>query len=129
MVTLAESLDLRGGRAVKWLLVILNVAAAAGVIWGGVVVCAIHRVHSYSTYVTLEKQGAFVTTPEKPGHPKPEDADRISQEGIQESLKNIGGLDSNLPVLTYSAAALLLLNAIALSVVWNRKPDSPLPLP
>ncbi len=106
----------------KWLFVILNVAAAVGVLWGGAVVCAIHRVHSYSTYVGLEKRGAFATRPEKAAPLQPGDSSRISQEEIQEYLKNIGGLDGNLPVVTYTAAALFLLNAIALSVVWKMKP-------
>src|SRR5256885_150986 len=48
------------GASVKWVFVILNVIAAAGVLWGGMAICAIHRVHSYSTYVSLVDRGAIV---------------------------------------------------------------------
>jgi hypothetical protein len=113
----------------KWLFVILNVAAAVGVLWGGAVVCSVHRVHSYSTYRGLEVRGAFATTPEKAASSQPGDASRISKEEIQEYLRNIGGLDGNLPVVTYTAAAVFLLNAIVFSVVWNRKSALPLPPP
>jgi len=113
----------------KWLFVILNVVAAAGVVWGGAVVCAIHRVHSYSTYVGLAQQGAFATRPEKVAPSQPGNPGTVSHEEIQESLKNIGGLDSNLPVVTYTAAAFFLLNAIAFSIVWKKKVALPLPPP
>lgn len=113
----------------KWLFVILNVAAAVGVLWGGVVVCAIHRVHSYSTYVGLKEQGAFASGSKRVLDPQPPDVHRISDEGIQEYLRNNGGLDSNLPVVTYTAAAVFMLNAIVFSVVWKKKPAPPLPSP
>jgi hypothetical protein len=113
----------------KWLLVILNVAAAIGVLWGGAVICAIHRVHSYSTYVGLEQQGAFANRQDKTAPLQPGQPSRISHEEIQESLKNIGGLDGSVPVVTYTAAALFLLNAIAFSVVWKKKSALPLPSP
>lgn len=106
----------------KWLFVILNIAAAIGVLWGGAVVCGVHRVHSYSTYVWLDTQGALAPGLGRATAPAPADPGKVSGEDIQERLRNIGGLDGNLPVVTYTAAGLFLLNAIVLSVVWKKKP-------
>lgn len=94
----------------KWALILLNLAAAGGVIWAGYVLCAVHRVHSFSVLTDLEKRGAIVKSP-------PLD--------VEASLKSIGGLDSNVPLITFTAAGFFVLNAIAFMAVWKKKPALP----
>ena len=109
----------------KWTLIFLNLAAAGAVVWGGHILCAIHRVHSYSTYVELEKRGALAKSP-KPVH----SGDPVGLDGnydVAKRLETIGGLEENLPAVTYSAAALFLLNAVVFFACWSRKPASPSP--
>jgi len=96
----------------KWVLILLNLAAAGGVIYAGYVLCAVHRVHSTSVLSDLEKRGAIVKSP-------PLD--------VGESLRSIGGLDQNLPILTYTAAGFFILNALAFMAVWKKKKDSSAP--
>jgi hypothetical protein len=111
----------------KWLFVLLNIGAAFGVIQGGAAIRAIHRVHSYSTYVSLVDRGAIVAKPEKIAELKSGVIFEDSQDSVQRSLEDIGGLDGILPKLTYTAAALFLLNAVVLSVVWRKQLVQPLP--
>ena len=91
----------------KWAFVLLNLAAAGAVIWAGYVLCGVHRVHSFSVLRDLENRGAIVKSPPM---------------NVEESLKSIGGLDYNLPIITYTAAGLFVLNALAFMVVWKGKP-------
>lgn len=94
----------------KWTLVLLNLAAAGAVVWGGHVINTAHRAHSYSVFTELEQKGALA---------KP------SQIDVAGRLATIGGLDSNLPIVTYSAAGFFILNAVAFLAVWKKRPGSP----
>lgn len=107
----------------KWLLVLLNLASAAAVIYAGRALASIHQVHSYSTYRVLEDRGALSKPPKPASSEDPVRPD--GQYDVVKVLERIGGLDENLPVVTYTAAALFVLNACAFLVVWRKKPAAP----
>jgi len=84
----------------KWTIIILNLIAAAAFIFLGSVAAAIHRVHSYSTYVEFVSVGAVdeqrLQTLARPGAPKGTGYDmpaRMRQIGNAEAwFRDISGL-------------------------------------
>ena len=95
----------------KWPLVLLNLAAACAVAGAGHLLRAVHRTHSFSTYVELEKRGALAKPPAAATA-----GDPVTPEGaydVAKRLEGIGALDTHLPGVTYGAAAVFLLNAVA----------------
>ena|SRR5579862_5349453 len=104
----------------KWVFVFVNLAAAGGVICAGLALLSVHHVHSYSTYVALRERGALATPP-KPASPE----DPVGPDGhydVAKVLERIGGLDVYIPTITYSSAALFVLNAVAFLSVWKKQP-------
>ena len=105
----------------KWVLILINVAAAAGVVFAGNVVRAIHRAHSYSVYSELVKREAITDKV------RPAPGDPVDDEGhfdIAKRLETIGGLDEHLPILCFGAAAVFLLNAVALMALGRKNPTA-----
>lgn len=90
-------------------LIALNLVAAVAVVWAGKVVCGIHRAHSYSVYVELEKNGALTKSP------------KTADGGydVPKRLETIGNLEGYVPVLTYCTAIAFLVNAISFLVLWG----------
>ncbi|HZE98915.1 MAG TPA: hypothetical protein VE981_18040 [Planctomycetota bacterium] len=99
----------------KWVFVLVNLAAALAVVWAGMMVCNIHRVHSYSTFTELLDRKVIVSKPEK----------AAPEFDIAKSLEAIGGLDTYIPMITYGAAALFVLNAVAFMICWKAGASKP----
>lgn len=101
------------------LFIVLNLIAAGAVVLGGHIICSVHRVHSFSMFVELENRGALA----KPLRPVSPD-DPVGPDGaldVAKRLETIGGLDGNLPGVTYSAAVIFLLNALAFFTLCTKK--------
>lgn len=106
----------------KWLINMLNLGAAVSIVFAGAMVCNLHEVYSYSTFVDQRNRGLLAPSPKPAGHaPDP--------GAVEERFKSIGALDIYLPSLTYAAAALFLINAIAFFFGWGRHPAPGRPTP
>jgi hypothetical protein len=101
---------------VKWLLVILNLIAAAGLILLGGFAVAAHRTHAYSVYRELQDKRVLVERPD------------YSVEQRLRTVANGGRYSSR---IAHVAAGICLTNAILAGVFWptlslraNNKPSS-----
>jgi hypothetical protein len=106
----------------KWGLIALNLGAAVAVVLAGTAVSAIHRTHSYSTYVELESRGALAKAPKRV-HPE----DPVGPDGnydVAKRLETIGNLEEYLTIVTYSAATVFVVNAFVFFALWAKKPGS-----
>ena len=106
----------------RWTLILVNPAAAIGIIAAGIYICKIHQAHSYSVFVELKERGILVDA-RKEAQPNLEG--ELSTFRVEDRLKAIGGLDTNLPPVTYVAGAIFLLNAAALFFLKKPEPKSP----
>jgi hypothetical protein len=104
----------------KWILILLNLGAAVGIIFAGAMICYIQEVHGYSTFVELQQHGLLTNSASQKGP-------AAGSIDVEERLKSIGSLGAKLPPLTYVAAAIFVLNAVTLFVVWKKPAPSPPP--
>ena len=103
----------------KWLMILLNLAAAAGVIVGGVMVCNSAEAHGIATYSEFKHHGIFDKANNKSSDGEPFD--------VAERLKNIGNLAGTVPMLTYAAASIFIVNAVVFAVAWKKTPGDSKP--
>jgi hypothetical protein len=98
----------------KWTMILLNLAAAAGVIVGGAMAST-----SIAAYSEFKHHGIF-----DPANHKSSGGESVD---VAESMKDIGKLGATLPPLTYAAAAIFILNAVAFAVLGKKKPGGSKP--
>jgi len=89
----------------KWTLVILNVLAAAVLVFLGVLAVAAHRTHALSVYTELKQQHLLAERPDY---------------DIERRLSTIADGGSYSSSIADLAAAACLANAAAIGILWKR---------
>jgi hypothetical protein len=91
--------------AVKWIIIILNLIAAAGLIFLGSFAVAAHRTHAYSVYRELQDKQLLVERPDY---------------SVERRLSTIAGGGRYSSRIAQIAAGLCLMNAVLVAVFWPR---------
>jgi hypothetical protein len=97
---------------VKLTLILMNIAAAAFVIWAGRVVCDFHKAKVVKTYIDLH---VALTLGDSVGPKHPFDPNEILR------ITNDGAVYKLIQIFTYAAAAFFMLNAAAFFGFWKKK--------
>ena len=89
----------------KWVIVILNVVAAVGLLFAGGFAVGAHRTHAYSVYRELQEQRVLAERPDY---------------DVERRLRTIAGGGTYSSTIASIGAGICILNAVAVGLLWRR---------